>query len=525
MSNGAATVGEASWPRRFGLHGCGLLIGLLGQLLSFFLWVRPAGVTSIWVSGGVFLAFLLTRAPRQWPALIFGFINGGTLAFLLRDGRYLHALIGYAWMAICLAVTACALRRPLSVQMFAGIPELLRFFLIAVVALPAISGAGAVAMIILAGGKATFPDTWLLAAPAHAASYMLLTPLSMALLRWRKSGSMPAWHRVREVALVCAGSWILSYALWKSFPTNLSSLPILLFAPIPLLLLAAVRFDRIGTALTLLATIIPAGWEALYLDSANNVRNGYVNASIMQLWAVAIGLLFYGLNVQSHKRRTMHGLLSASHGQIRNLAMKLMRSQEDERVRISRELHDGINQQIASAAVALSTLKKEGKPIQPERLDSLRESLLHLMSDVRRISHNLHPAILQHVGLANALGALVDDLRKHWGGTIDFAFDLSYRRPDLDASLCLYRIAQEALRNAIEHADASVIRVRLSGNASAYVLEIVDDGRGFDVENVNRQGGLGLLSMQERARQFKGKVDIGSEIGKGTRIWVEISAF
>ena len=208
----------------------------------------------------------------------------------------------------------------------------------------------------------------------------------------------------------------------------------------------------------------------------------------------------------------------------RSLSGKLIDAQEQERARIARDLHDDINQHIASASIEVSAIRRhtESAPARAE-LDRLQARLIALCEDVRRISHNLHPSLLQHTGLSAALGALCSSIRHAEGPSI--VLHVRSETDDLppDIALCLYRAAQEGLSNAMRHAKASRIELDLRLNGRYAELSIADDGVGLvAMGDKRRPRGLGLLSLEERTKFLGGRFDLSAEPGQGLRISVSI---
>ncbi len=204
------------------------------------------------------------------------------------------------------------------------------------------------------------------------------------------------------------------------------------------------------------------------------------------------------------------------------LASLLIQSQENERKCLSRELHDDIGQRLSLAAseVALmASQQSEAKCLSVDRLEVLRDELDSLCTDIHEMSHDLHSYKLQHLGLKSALKDLCRRLSQS-----DFRVDLyadEFEEPtSKDVSLCLYRVAQESLNNAIKHAHASVVAMTITKVQEMYYLTIQDSGIGFD-SNVSRQG-LGLISMGERIKLVSGSFRMHSVPGRGTEIWVAV---
>lgn len=226
--------------------------------------------------------------------------------------------------------------------------------------------------------------------------------------------------------------------------------------------------------------------------------------------------------------REREAVLDASHRRVRDLAGRLIAAQEAERARLARDLHDDLSQHIAGLSIALSVLRRNLEAI-PGGADlagdvvSLQQRSIGLADNIRRLSHDLHPNVLQQVGLGEALKAHCGEIDRRGGVAVVFSGegDVSVASPG--AALCLYRVVQEGLRNVLLHAGASRAEVRLTVDGEAADLTIQDDGRGFDVMTDGRGSrGLGLVSITERVRLAGGSVTIESELTRGTRVHVSI---
>jgi signal transduction histidine kinase len=155
----------------------------------------------------------------------------------------------------------------------------------------------------------------------------------------------------------------------------------------------------------------------------------------------------------------------------------------------------------------------------PDRVHALSARINGLADDVHAMSRRLHPAILDELGLEAALKEECVSFSAHMGVSAQFESKGPTLLPE-DVSLCLYRVAQESLRNIAKHAKAENVRVVLSGRRNGITLRIEDTGDGFDLNEVKGKGGLGLISMEERVRLVRGKFTIKSEPGKGTIVEV-----
>ncbi|MDF2460518.1 MAG: hypothetical protein K0S79_2934 [Nitrospira sp.] len=223
---------------------------------------------------------------------------------------------------------------------------------------------------------------------------------------------------------------------------------------------------------------------------------------------------------------------------------RLIRAQEEERSRIARELHDDFNQRLALIAIGLQRLghtleSQTGAAIQVTDLYTLTQEIA---SDVHRLSHQLHPAKLQHLGLVPALRGLCRELFEQYGtqipalrglcrelfeqyGTqIDFIHRNVPNPIAKETALCIFRVAQEALSNTVKHSGGKTGKLELCGDRGMLHLCVSDSGTGFDPQSVVAKGRLGLVSMQERVRAAGGTIVVEARPSQGTRISVHLTA-
>ena len=206
---------------------------------------------------------------------------------------------------------------------------------------------------------------------------------------------------------------------------------------------------------------------------------------------------------------------------LRELSGRLITAQEQERARIARELHDDVNQRLALLAVELELLGQTPPQSDAEttkHMQNLSAQVRALSSDVHRLSYRLHPSKIEQLGLVVAMKSLCRELSLKHDMRVEFS-DRGVHGPiPNDVALCLYRIMQEALANVVKHSGARGASAELVGSPIAIHLRISDSGRGFDPNAVKGEGGLGLLSMQERVHLIGGEIAIDSQPAKGTRI-------
>ncbi len=213
--------------------------------------------------------------------------------------------------------------------------------------------------------------------------------------------------------------------------------------------------------------------------------------------------------------------------ELRELAANLLEAQEEERRRVSRELHDELGQRLALLEIQIEEMKR--RLGSDERLASelvtLRTRVGEIADDVHRICYRLHPAILENLGLVAAVRSYCEEYSAWSGIKARFSYcDVPSHLP-ASVSLCIYRVVQEALRNAAKHSRATRAIVMLRGIRHGLQIVIKDSGRGFVLDQVRGKGGLGLISVTERVRLAGGNCAIRSAPDQGTRIqaWIPLS--
>ncbi len=272
------------------------------------------------------------------------------------------------------------------------------------------------------------------------------------------------------------------------------------------------------TVLILLSTSAETVWSDGIVEQAILLESIFSNAYQRKLAEHSLSLLTVETLIE-HKSAERE--LRRKQSEVGVLASLLIRSQEDERKRLSRELHDDIGQRLSLAAseAAVMASQSNATPIPADRINALRDELDRLCSDIHEMSHSLHSYKLQHLGLKSALKDMCERFSRS-----DFSVDL--RVEDMEdpiskeVSLCLYRVAQESLNNALKHAHAPAAAVILTKLQGKFYMTIQDSGIGFDSQ-ISSQG-LGLISMSERLRGVNGQFRLHSIPGHGTEIWVEV---
>ena len=207
-----------------------------------------------------------------------------------------------------------------------------------------------------------------------------------------------------------------------------------------------------------------------------------------------------------------------------NVSRRLIEAQETERARIARDLHDDIGQRLALLSLTLEQTKLAvgDAPEMRTRLNELRRQILVISSAVHTLSHELHSSSLRYLHVVKAMRGLCAERSKQHDVEINFAHkDVPDSVPQ-EISLCLFRVLQEGLHNAVRHSEARKFDVNLTGASGGLDLIITDSGRGFDLAEAMNGRGLGLSSMQERLKLVEGSLAIDTQTGRGTTIHARV---
>lgn len=230
----------------------------------------------------------------------------------------------------------------------------------------------------------------------------------------------------------------------------------------------------------------------------------------------------------THLTGTFNGMLDSLamyRRQLREIAARALRAEEEERKRIARELHDETAQTLAALLIRLRLARgANDAAARDAMLDDVRQEIADALEGVRRFARGLRPPALDELGLVPAIESYARMLENASGLDVEIDADPIGGLLTPEAELALYRVIQEALSNAVRHAGASKVTVRIRPKPGLLVATVEDNGRGFDVAKVmtGQGSGLGLFGMKERAGYMGGRLDILSEPGRGTRVVVDI---
>jgi len=502
-----------------------VVAGFMTQWAAVQLWVPPAQQTTVWLPGGVFLALALLVRPQRWWVVMPAAGAGQSLLFIVMGlVTPKSAIVLGVLNALHACLVAAALRRTIRPRI--TLRTFREFRIYAGVAL--IVGS-LVASALFMGGAA-----WMQYRPASfliwrtftlsaVLGYLTVTPtivLAMQEAETIRPDNMA--HRLEAIVmgalLVLASSLVFGRALNRSGSWSAFALVI----P-PLLLWAAIRFRALGAAASVLLVSVVSTFGTARGYGPFGFLSAGENTLALQLFMLATGIPLIGLAIVLFEQRLTMSALRTTHARLGVIHGHLLAAREEESTRIARELHDDLGQRLALVSIGLSRLRRAMSQGAAAVADvaRLQEQTSGIARSVRELSHELHPAALEHVGLANALQTRCDEITQVTGLGLRFTAEGETADLSPEIALCLFRVAQEALTNVVRHAAARQVTVSLHRWDAGISLEVDDDGRGFSVDSPSGRG-LGLHSALERARQAGGTLTVRSAPDRGTTIHVNI---
>ena len=306
---------------------------------------------------------------------------------------------------------------------------------------------------------------------------------------------------------------------WRVFAVNAG----LLSAVALLLLLSPVEIDAPITPLQ--ALIILSGLVITVIANAVLLRRVGAPLARLARRMESVDLLRPGQRLPVNRGDEIGRVLAAFNRMLDRLererqqsGRRVLAAQEAERIGIARDLHDEVGQLLTAALLQLNSVA-ESAPAHRKEIDEARQAVRRALDEVRRISSELRPEVLEHLGLVSALTELSTTFARVSGVPVVRQFDPSLPKLAPDAELAVYRIAQESLTNVARHAQASRVTITLERGHDSVVLRVVDDGRGFD--GVPEEHG-GLRSMRERALLVEGALAIKNGAHGGLEVRLEV---
>ena len=561
MSELVVNTIEASRGYQFGRRekllraaGAALLVSgayYIGANLGFALTFQPHPVSTLWPPNSILLAALLLSQTRSWWFLLLAAFPAHLLVEINQDIPWTMILCWFVSNCSEALIGALIFRYFIkSETRFDNTHHVSIFILAALLAAFLSSFLDAAFVMLNRFGVSPYWAVFRMRFFSNVLASLTLVPLIVTWRRFEFSALRSAsWKRYFEAGSVAAGLILVGLLSASSRITPTDTRQALIYLPLPLLLWAAIRFGPGGSSVVLLVVSIVEIWAAIHEVGPFAAQSPEMSALSVQLFLILASMpLMYlaalikereqAQEVASQKEvRLEHALdaaqqasqalgdsqhkLHQSHNQIRKLLGRLIDVQEAERRRISRELHDDLNQKIASLSLSISRVKRKVPSENGElidELDRLRETANGLTNEVRRLSHQLHPAVLEHLGLVTALESYIASFTDEERINVQLTADVGTERIPFQASICLYRVAVEGLRNVARHSGAESAAVSIKRVSDGLELRVSDSGKGFDVDSFTQTGGLGLISVEERLRLLQGSCEIHSAPEHGTTI-------
>jgi len=201
----------------------------------------------------------------------------------------------------------------------------------------------------------------------------------------------------------------------------------------------------------------------------------------------------------------------------------MLEGQEAERIRIAKDLHDGLGSLLATVKAHFGKVQDEIKKLENLKIYERATSMIDEACDeVRRISHNLMPGVLRASGLAAAVNQIVNALENTYGLIVDYEVAGLEERLNESEELFIYRIIQELCNNIVKHAQAKNILIQMIASRNNIQIVVEDDGKGFDMNTISQKSGIGIRSLRSRVDYLKGTLDFNTAVSKGTSVTINI---
>ena len=512
------TVGEdvtaRSDARSFRTLSFALLVAVgyyAGTKIGFFLTPAQQPISTFWPPNAILLAALLLAPPRRWWAFLLAVLPAHLLVQLPAGVPVLTAVgwfIGNAGEALIGAACIRCLRK--GQPFFDSVRGLIVFLVFGVLLAPLATSFLDAAVVVLTGRAGDYGTLWVRRLSSNMIATLTLVPTIVLFgqsgVSWIRNAKLAQYV---EAILLAFGIVIVSVLVFGNVNNNI---PALIYAPLPLLLWASVRFGPAGLSASMLVVALISIWNVMH------GRGPFLSASVAQnvlslkvlLSLLACPLLWLAV-VIAERRQTEYAL--------QNTRRRLIQAQEQERHRIARDLHDDIVQQLTLLGLDLEELSNESDSSMKPRLDRLYDQVSSVAEAIRTLSHNLHPSVLEYLDLAPALSKLCRRIGEQSHITVNFAEVGFPSRDNLAAgvSSCFYRVAQEALQNIVKHSHARTATVELAVRDGRALLRIADQGVGMSPDQASCKG-IGLSSMSERVTALDGTFKITSAASQGTTI-------
>jgi signal transduction histidine kinase len=502
------------------------LIYFLGAEAAFYIGTLSDQIFALfWPPNVVLFCALLIAPQRRWWLYIAAAFPAHVIAELGVGMPAPQLLVAFATNCMVALLNAYGVRRFVGdPPWFGTFQKASLYIIIAAGVSPALSALGGAFVPILGGGALS--NYWIYWAHWYVANALPNLTIGPVFLIWSASGTswsrwIPSRRHIEPVILaalllgICVmagqiGGWVTS-----------AFRPVLLFSPLPFVLWAAVRFGEKGASGAILVVTVVMTSRTLH-------GSGLLLDEDPERSVLALQLFLTGLSIPVLLLGALIDELRGAEHSLRELAISVVRAQDEERRRIARDLHDSTGQNLIAATLLLGRIE-DALPVSAKpTLQQLEETLQQSIREVRTVSYLLHPPLLDEMGLGPALRCYVDGYSERSGLAVDLEVASDIDRLPPDTELAVFRVVQEALTNVSRHSQSPTARIRLARkkgrDGQTIVLTIEDGGRGMPaINNVRaligklgaRSAGVGLASMRERLHQIGGRLEIDSAV-RGT---------
>ena len=488
----------------------------LGSVVGFCLTPKGSPIATYWPANAILMASLLLTRPRRWWALTVA-VLAAHLLVQNQIGIPIRTALGWFVGNTSEALLGAALLYGFnqSSPLFYSIRSTLVFLLFGVLLAPLVTSFLDASVVVITHWGRNFWVLWTTRLFSNMLAALTLVPTIVTFgtgrLDWLRRPKLPRAAEASALCLLLVGVTIWVYGRLHPLP---GLLPVLVYAPLPLLLWASLRF---GTG-TLSASV-----SIIALISFRYVARGRgpfaspftaENIMFLQMLLIVVTVPLLLLDTVLSERRRAENLLRESRTSI-------IGAQERERRRIASELHDDIGQRLSLVQLELSRLGKVADVAARIDLKSSVTKAVAQINDIseatRDLSHGLHPVQLEYLGLMPALRSFCGEIQESTPLEISIHEADLPQELDTDTSLCLFRVAQEALHNVVTHSQAKKARLEVAIRNGQLQLRVIDDGIGF-LPGRTRTPCLGLVNMRERLKSVAGEMKIISGPSKGTII-------
>lgn len=480
--------------------------------IGFFFNLPGTPISIFWPPNAALLAAFLLTPRRLWLALVLAVLPAHLLVQLplgVPLARALGWFVGNTGEALLAAGCICYFRK--QDRLFDSVRGLIIFLAFGVLGAPLLTSFLDAGVVQLTGRGEAYWTLWAIRLSSNVIASMTVVPPILFFARngisWLRKATFERWV---EAGVLAFGVVFVSVLVFNREYGAADPFSALVLAPLPFLLWAAIRFGSGALSASMLVVAFIASWNALHGrrfltsgPSAESVLYLHILLTLFALPSMALAA------VLAERQRTEELL--------RTTRSKLIHEQEQERHRIARELHDDLAQQLTLLGIELNQLRSGLDPSLKLRIQGLHDQLVGISNATRDLSHELHPFALEYLGLVAALRTLCRRVGVLHNLKVTFHEINVPPRLDARISLCLYRVAQEALQNITERSKAHAVTVELKVVWGQAWLLIMDDEVDLNPERIYG-GAIGLASARERLLGLNGTFKIVSEPQRGTTI-------